>query len=267
MDVDPLTRMSSAGDIIQYVADFAERARRSLLTMQKAPSYNVNGQLVDNHLATGQDGERYVPEGTSRSEVVFRKDLSPDFLLVIKHPWIFTALALKLVPPLPIVAVVRNPLYVLASWQDVPEGSFPIRAGRVPVAEEADMELRNSLSGIGTPLERQLAILNWAFGRYATCPGLRVVEYERIVATHGRALFSALSVQASGVSPLSSTNLPRRYPRVDLERLADSLVRSEGTFWRYYRRNARLLLRGGTAALAESPWRYWWRTLRSVVTT
>jgi len=45
------------------------------------------------------------------------KQLSPDFLLVMKHNSAFAGVLDRLVRRLPVYAVVRNPLSILSSWQ------------------------------------------------------------------------------------------------------------------------------------------------------
>ena len=60
------------------------------------------------------------------------KPLPTDFRLFIKHPAIFTALATRLLVRIPLYAVVRHPLAILASWNTV---DMDARLGRWPVAE------------------------------------------------------------------------------------------------------------------------------------
>ena len=60
------------------------------------------------------------------------KELTEDFLLVVKHPAAFSAMLPTLSQHYPCFAAVRNPISVLGSWNSV---AYPIHRGHIPAAD------------------------------------------------------------------------------------------------------------------------------------
>ena len=120
------------------IGEFAEQARARLLTERRAPTVQVEGRLDDNRSAS-----RYTDSGLRRlraewGEIAIDKPLSTRFALLIKHNALFAALLPHLVESFSCLALVRNPLAVLASWQTV---DLPVSRGRIPAGEELDPAL------------------------------------------------------------------------------------------------------------------------------
>ncbi|PKM01259.1 MAG: hypothetical protein CVV17_07785 [Gammaproteobacteria bacterium HGW-Gammaproteobacteria-7] len=157
---------------------------------------------------------------------------APGFTLVIKHNAAFTALLPWLTSywPVPVLALVRQPLAVLASWQTVP---VPVADGRVPAGERLDPALADALTTEPDRLHRQLIILDWCFRRYVALPASAVLRYEDIIATDGQALYRAAGV----VGPhhaLNPRNANPLYRELDLESLAEALRAHDGAWRRWY---------------------------------
>ena len=84
------------------------------------------------------------------------KPLSPRFDLVVKHPALFTALAEPLRKRFRLVAIVRDPLAVLASWHSV---DVPANRGRLPRAEAFAPGLAAAVNAAPDVLSRRIVLL------------------------------------------------------------------------------------------------------------
>lgn len=229
------------------IAEFADDARRSLLRDGTAPSKVQGGAVPDNPFGAPAPGVGQRPLLVERARLVLDRPPAPGFTLVIKHNAAFTALLPWLTShwsapaPVPVLALVRQPLAVLASWQTVP---VPVSEGRVPAGERFDLKLADALTAEPDRLRRQLIILDWCFRRYVALPAPAVLRYEDIIATGGQALYRA----AGAVGPhhaLDPRNANPLYRELDLETLAEALQAHDGA-WRHWYDN-----RSIDAALAE----------------
>ena len=200
-----------------------------------AMSKQIGGAVPDNPFGEAKDtapGLR--KQVASKGKGTIDKDLSRDFLLVIKAPGLFTAILPSLVRRFPVYAIVRNPLAVLASWNTL-EGS----AGNItfPLGQMYDEDLARKLAAEEDGIGRQLCLLSWFFERYRReLPESNVIRYEEIVESGGRAL-SAITRAAEDLDELlSSKNLNELYDPKNMLKLGDRLLKTEGAYWRFYSR-------------------------------
>ncbi len=167
-----------------------------------------------------------------RGEIQLRKPLTPDFTLIIKHNALFAALLAELGRAFECVALVRNPVAVLASWQTV---DLPINGGRIPAGERFDDELQGLLQKEPDVLQRQVRILNWFFASFQThLPPDDIIRYEDLVSSGGRALFRLIGQDAVPPVPLENRNDGRVYRRVEPELLLDALNKERGAWSDFY---------------------------------
>ena len=199
-----------------------------LLTEGHAPATVVNGGIGDNFF--GEDGEgvrtRRAWAGQVRPQTVWRH----GNLLAIKQNAGFLALLPDLAPRLPVVAIIRHPLPVLASWQTV---DLPVRDGRLPAGEHFDPALRTRLDGVPDAAARQLIVLDWCFSRIAMLSPERIVRYESMVASGGESLYRACGV-AGTTQPLQDRNASPLYRACDPHQLAARLRNFGGAWTRFY---------------------------------
>ena len=231
IEPEQLGAASSAEAAIGGIERFAAEARRRALSEGRATSINVGGQIRD-HLATGgREGAQRDILG-ERGDMAIEGPLAADFTLLVKHNAPFAALLDRLVPLYPCLAVIRNPVPVLESWQTVP---FPVANGRVPAGEQFDAELKASVAGEPDALKRQLIVLNWFFRKYdAHLPAPRILRYEDIVASGGRSLYRALGRPDAAALPLRSRNDNALYARAGVDRLLAALLETGGAWTRFY---------------------------------
>lgn len=215
---------------VAEIAAFFAQSRQRLLAEGRATSQQIAGQGTDNFFdADRRDGLRV--RKAQLGEVQVGKPLSPQFTLAIKHNAAFTALLPALLPVFDCVAVVRNPLAVLASWSTV---DLPVRQGRLPAGERFDPELTARLDAQPDVLERQCLLLDWLFSRFASVlPAARIVRYEDVVASQGQALTAATGVALPAL-PLQSRNASALYAADDARRFAQRLQQDDGAWRAFY---------------------------------
>jgi hypothetical protein len=222
----PDDRAGAVSSILRFYAG----TRHELQASGRAPGKLVEGRIGDNFFAETGDAQRRAPL-VHRGEQRHDPPPRPGFTLAIKHNAGFTALLPELAGSLRTIALVRNPLPVLASWQTV---DLPVGAGRIPAGERFDPGLRAQLDAIADCLERQLLVLDWFYRRYAACAHLlKILRYEDIVASGGTGLFDAAGVIGEAQA-LRDRNASDLYRNSAPARLAEALLAAQGVWRRFY---------------------------------
>ena len=226
----PKFRGRSDRAVIRSINRFATAQRRQILRKGFAISESAGGEFVPNFL--GDETEDGV-----RTHAIDGKKLrvtnvdSSDFSLFIKHPVFFSAGLPFLSEAFECYASIRNPLSVLLSWRDCP---FPISQGRAPAAEQVSTELREKLDAEGEVLNRQMILLDFFFERYHRFLPGRVVRYEDVVSSGGRAL-ALINEQADKLhQSLLSRNSRVVGSDPEARIVAERLLASDNACWNHY---------------------------------
>jgi hypothetical protein len=232
LEVKKFRKLRSVEDRCDLIQQFFRHTRRSLIARGLATSKQYGGTIPDNNFADEIDSNGTRPEQVKRGEVNISKDLSPDFLLCIKNPGLFTGLLDGLVGRYPTFAVIRNPLAVLASWNTL---DINATHGHSPAAERFHPDLARALARCNDRAGRQMRLLSWFYERYSELlPPSAVLRYEDIVASEGRALTAITQGAEILREPLENRNASGLYGEELRETLAERLLRSEGAYWRFY---------------------------------
>lgn len=235
-----------AVDAVAEIRAFFQASRASLLAAGVATGQQIDGKGPDNFFDGERDGSGLRVRKAQLGDVRIDKPLSGAFTLVVKHNAAFAALLPALAERFDCVAVVRNPLAVLASWNSV---DLPVARGRLPAGERLAPLLAAALDAEPVLLERQLLLLDWLFGRFVhTLPRARIVRYEDVVASGGAALADATGIAVSP-QPLRGRNASGLYDVQACERYAARL-RGHAGAWRAFYDDAALAgvldaMRGG----------------------
>jgi hypothetical protein len=227
--------------ICDRIARFLGEMRHSIETRNTAISHQVDGRVSGATRMSGDHGETGLRTAlATRQEIRIDKPLSPAFLLVAKHPAAFAAIVETASKRFPVFAVVRNPIFVLRSWQTVP---ILVREGHHPVAERIEPSLGEALARLEDRLDRQLHLLAWFFEKFrAHLPKSRIISYESIVASGGKAL-SAITDEAGGLSEaLESRDRAELHDRNLIRMLGERLLATDGPYWDFYTRESVELL-------------------------
>lgn len=225
MDVNALE--VHAPRAVEQIESFFAETRHSLQTWGTAPSKHRDGTLPDNPFGErGADGRRKLLVDHGRIAVGRPAE---GFTLVVKHNAAFCALLPDLSARFDSLAIVRNPLAVLASWNTV---ELPVGQGQLPAGEHFDPVLRQKLGEEPARLERQLTVLRWFFSRFQMhLPSWRVLRYEDVVASGGDALRDAAGLHGATRRDLSVRNSSSLYRDVPAGLLADALLREVDAPW------------------------------------
>ncbi len=228
--------LAEAGDregACREVRQFFEETRAAALKESRIYTKHREGEVPDNGVVRKEGLTLRQPE-YDRSWIEIEKPLTPDFTLVVKHPSAFAALLEGLTSDFSTFAVIRNPLSVLSSWNTV---QMAVQRGHAPAAERFAPKLAADLKKIPDVLDRQLHLLSWFFGRFRDLlPAERVLKYEQIIATQGKAIALIQPEAETLEEPLQSRNRNPDYEKIDIGRLAERLLASEGAYWHFYTR-------------------------------
>lgn len=216
------------------VEGFFRQMRRLALEEGEVISRRLNGVVPADIFGWREEGESLRSMLASRGRMPVGKGLKPDFLLIVKNTVPFAAVLPQLTRRFPCYALVRNPLAVLASWNNV---NAYMRDGYHPAIEPFDPGFSRELKVLRDRHDRQIWYLGWYFSRFERyIPHANIVRYEDIVASGGAAL-SVITPAASRLNEsLESKNANPLYDRNEMVQLADRLLDSEGAYWRIYDR-------------------------------
>lgn len=215
-----LDRSSSRGEAVDQIVGLMRQCRLAAVAGAALPTKHVDGMIPDNWVEQPHEDARLRRVLEERGALHFDKSLSGDFTLVAKHPAEFTALADLLVDRFPLFAIIRDPMAVLAAWQTV---DMPINRGRMPMLEcFAPGDLKQRLSRMQDPLERQIALLEFQLRTYLSLGRERVIRYEDLVENPQRAL-EPIGVDIPAQPSVGAYDPIERYGAVDFGRLADHL--------------------------------------------
>lgn len=227
MRMDALPAQPEAA--VDAIAAFFGDVRRQIREHGRAPAKLIEGGIGDNFFGDA-DSRGHRPLVAREGHVAFQAPAA-GYTLAIKHNAGFLALLPELAARMPVIALVRHPLPVLASWQTV---DLPVREGHVPAGERFDAVLRARLQGIPDALTRQLVVLDWCYARIANgVPPGNVVTYEAMIASGGQRLYEACGI-AGTPRPLEDRNASAHYRDRDPARLAAALAEFGGSWSRFY---------------------------------
>lgn len=223
---------------IQCIADYLAKIRTAVVEHGVAPRKQLSGDGT-NTFATTTDGKR-ASSIQGDQIVALDKPLGKDFTLIVKHPNAFAALLPLLAGRFKCVALVRNPLAVLASWNSL---DHALSQGHAPIAEKLDPDLAKRLQREPDRFIRQLVLLNWYFDTFTSLlPAAWVVRYEDIITTSGAALSvveDSANLLPGSARSLESRNASRLYNNPDVvRRVADLLLMDDShASWKLYQQH------------------------------
>jgi hypothetical protein len=233
MNVWEFPNCPDAAAIADVIERFCTETRKSLLEKGVAVSKHVGGLIPDNVAAdqVNRSGTRL--RHTEHGPVRLDKPLTEDFSLAIKHPVAFTALLGTLSQRFECVAIVRNPLSMLASWNSL--AWLNVRNGHAPIGEKLDPELQQDLSAEPDVFERQIHILEWFYKRFREfLPENAILKYEDLIESRGRELSSFFPEAARLDESLVSKNVNKFYDKALMQELGEKLLRRSGVIWDFY---------------------------------
>jgi hypothetical protein len=221
-------------DLRRAIVEFAAEQRRSILERGVAITKHVGGRVTGTIVEDDRSGEDPRRSLVERSEIPISRPEDPDFTLVVKHPIVFTVQLRGLHECFPLFALVRNPLAVLGSWESMPW--WHLREGSLRVPPEMAPQITARLASIEDVLDRQLEMLGWFFEQYASVlPRERVIRYEDVISSRGRALSAIAPSAASLDVGLTGRNSAEVYDRAYMRTAGSRLLaQGEDAPWRAF---------------------------------
>ena len=216
---------------LDLIDKFFSEQRQSVAENKTAISKTMNGKLVPNPLSD----EKH-PNSTKRVKLIdsrtlhIQKQVPENYIMTMKHNATFTAMLGQLVGRYDCLVLMRNPLAVLLSWQNV---NMSVYNGRVPAAERLLPALTEKLDSIADRIDRQIAVLSWFFEQFKQAPSSSIIRYEHLIATKAVQLPSMIGSSDTLSYDLTSRNLLE----TDAEKrlfFADKLMRQGGHFLDFY---------------------------------
>lgn len=220
-------------EVLARVRTFFDTERQRVLREGRATSKAYNGTVPANNL-TDEDTSGKRLRVINGHQIVVSNVSRPDFRLYMKHPAFFTACLPYLASRMPCFAIVRNPLAVIMSWRS---SGMAVERGQLPAAESFDPGLASTLANEPDVLRRQFHLVDFFFRRFADHLSSRVVKYEDVVATGGRALSLINPDAATLVEPLESRNDRMIGKDSEVRAIAEALLASDNACWLFYRRD------------------------------
>lgn len=181
-EVGLLEQSASPTDLVKRLAQ--QHAEIRLAVQQGEP-------VMDKRRADGTAVTDYflrraaAVERTATQVPVCRSGLSEHFLLATKHNALYTSVLPEIVQSghFSVLALVRNPLHSILSWQDLP---IPVARGRLPAGERFWPELESIALGSAPLLDKQVAFIELFFSRFLDAgPAITLVRYEDMAASPG----------------------------------------------------------------------------------
>jgi Sulfotransferase family len=221
----------SDGEVVQMIEIFCAESRKSLQDEGSATSKHVGGKIRDNSAVADRAGKRV--RQTEHGRIEIDKPLSKDFTLAIKHPAAFSALLEPLSKSFECVAIIRNPLATLGSWNSL--DWFPLKDGSLPVGEKLDVDLVRELERVSEVIDRQICILEWFYDRFRRfLHQSAVIKYENLIGSRGRELSKIFPAAERLDEDLASKNVSGFYDRALMMNAGERLLKRDGPLWNFY---------------------------------
>ena len=203
--IDP--QQLSNNETIDVVSEITTSLFDLLSRIEKGlpiPHGNAENLILDNPIAESTTANHsQVRELKAVRGYLSLEKPNSDFMLVVKQNAMFTALARQLTTSFPLIAIVRNPVPVLASWMTV---DLPVNRGRIPAGEKFDPKLGKLIEQEPSIISRQLLIYNWFCKKFVDA-GIPILRYEDIINSGGKALYEKFNITDS---PSIALSTPKR---------------------------------------------------------
>lgn len=173
-----------------------------------------DGSATTNYFAVGQSKRSADYAEMARTA----KNLTSNCVVGVKHNALFASVLPEIMTSrrLEVIAIVRHPVSVLASWSTL---DLPVSRGRLPAADKYWPGLNDKAAARPSLLRTQVSLYNSLAERFISC-GVRLVRYEDLVKEPEVFLRSATG-RPSAPPPQSVTIAPKGPEVVDPSRAAE----------------------------------------------
>ncbi|GGE00842.1 sulfotransferase [Planktosalinus lacus] len=213
---------------LKNTIDFFENMRTMIDEEGFAISKVKDGVIPTNPFEEGASNRTSI---VKKGKFKINKQLSPDYVLVIKHNGHFTFLLKELKNHFPCYSVIRNPVSTIASWNSI---NVPVSKGNLTVLKGLNPVLFEDLNTIGDLFLRQIALYNEIVKSYSLLNEKNIIRYEDLITSSGKVLSAITEVATELQVKLINKNKVNSYNFDQMEMIANKILRDQGAWRDFY---------------------------------
>jgi hypothetical protein len=213
---------------LKNTIDFFDKMRTMIDEEGFAISKVKEGAIPTNPFEEGETNRTSI---VKKEKFKIEKQLSPDYVLIIKQNAHFTFLLNELKNHFPCFVVIRNPLATIASWNSI---NAPVSNGNLTVLKGLDPFLFEKLNKIEDLFLRQISLYNEIVKNYLLIREKNIIRYEDLINTSGKAL-SAISDSAINLEEkMANRNTVNNYNFKQMTLIANKILSNQGSWKEFY---------------------------------
>ncbi|WP_339609034.1 hypothetical protein [uncultured Planktosalinus sp.] len=213
---------------LKNTIEYFENMRRMIDEEGYAISKVKDGAIPTNPFEEGESNRSSI---VKKGKFKIEKQLSSDYILVIKHNGHFTFLLNELKNHFPCYSVIRNPVSTIASWNSI---NVPVSKGNLTVLKGLNPVLFEDLNTIDNLFLRQIALYNEIVKSYLLLNEKNIIRYEDLITTSGKVLSAITGVATELQVKLINKNIVNSYNFDQMELIANQLLRDQGAWREFY---------------------------------
>lgn len=222
-----LKMFSNKSEGLKNTIDFFEKMRKMIVEDGYAISKVKNGTIPTNPFEEGKTNRTSI---VKKEKFKIDKQLSTDFILVIKQNAHFTFLLKEFKNEFPCFVVIRNPLTTIASWNSI---EAPVSNGNLTVLKGLNQMLYERLNSIDDLFLRQITLYNEIVKNYFMIHEKNIIRYEDLIKTSGKAL-SVITESAMNLDEtMENKNIINNYNLEHLTMISEKILEDTGA-WRFF---------------------------------
>lgn len=222
-----LKMFSNKSEGLKNTIDFFEKMRKMIVEDGYAISKVKNGAIPTNPFEEGKTNRTSI---VKKEKFKIDKQLSTDFILVIKQNAHFTFLLKEFKNEFPCFVVIRNPLTTIASWNSI---EAPVSNGNLTVLKGLNQMLYERLNSIDDLFLRQITLYNEIVKNYFIIHEKNIIRYEDLIKTSGKAL-SVITESAMNLDEtMENKNIINNYNLEHLTMISEKILEDTGA-WRFF---------------------------------
>jgi hypothetical protein len=234
MNVSALVKLKTEKERVDYIGNYMSDIYSRIESSCPININVIENQNTNTFSENGDNGGgKRQNKITKKQDILISRELKENFKLILKHPNAFIALLPELKDSFKVVAQIRNPLSILASWNSL---DHALSRGHAPMAEALNLSLKERLAEINDDLDRQIALLNWYYeiiDEHLTAE--EVIKYEDLIESNGETLARIVPQHYSQHENLKNRNRNSLYNEQFLLKAFKRLItRPEHACWRFY---------------------------------
>lgn len=223
-----LKMFSNKREGLKNTIDFFGKMRKMIVEDGYAISKVQNGAIPTNPFEEGKTNRTSI---VKKEKFKIDKQLSTDFILVIKQNAHFTFLLNELKNKFPCFVVIRNPLTTIASWNSI---EAPVSNGNLTVLKGLNQMLFERLNTIDDLFLRQITLYNEIVKNYFMIHKKNIIRYEDLIKTSGKAL-SVITESAMNLDEtMENRNTINNYHLEHLTMISEKILKDSGAWRTFY---------------------------------